>query len=296
MPVESAATISTLNAALPADDNPLQQGAAHLRVIKSAVKATFPNVSSPIIPTSAVLNGLPARADALETTRVRNDIAQSIEGPLTVINAVDAASVRQGGAILIPRGIIVSWFGAVASIPGGWLLCDGTNGTPDLREKFAYGAGGATAPLATLGANSVTATSSSAGGHTHTTQTGGAHSHGAATGSTALSEAQMPAHNHPGVTSADGAHTHGLTGGLNQGGGSIAGGDIANAGGGAVQSAGTHNHSVTTESRGGGEGHTHSIASDAGHTHVVDAAAAHTHATTFDNRPASVALCFIMKA
>lgn len=33
------------------------------------------------------------------------------------------------------------WSRSVASIPAGWQLCDGTNGTPDLRSRFVYGAG-----------------------------------------------------------------------------------------------------------------------------------------------------------
>ena len=33
------------------------------------------------------------------------------------------------------------WSGAVSNIPTGWQLCDGTNGSPDLRDKFVAGAG-----------------------------------------------------------------------------------------------------------------------------------------------------------
>ena len=40
------------------------------------------------------------------------------------------------------RGMIIDWYGAVNNIPVGWHLCDGTNGTPDLRDKFVLGAGG----------------------------------------------------------------------------------------------------------------------------------------------------------
>jgi len=40
----------------------------------------------------------------------------------------------------LPIGSIVIWSGTVASIPTGWQLCDGTNGTPDLRDRFVVGA------------------------------------------------------------------------------------------------------------------------------------------------------------
>lgn len=37
--------------------------------------------------------------------------------------------------------IIVLWSGAIVDIPAGWALCDGNNGTPDLRNRFVIGAG-----------------------------------------------------------------------------------------------------------------------------------------------------------
>ena len=39
----------------------------------------------------------------------------------------------------IPAGGIIMWSGAIADIPTGWALCDGTNGTPDLMDKFIMG-------------------------------------------------------------------------------------------------------------------------------------------------------------
>ena len=36
----------------------------------------------------------------------------------------------------MPQGGIIMWSGTIASIPAGWSLCDGTNGTPDLTDKF----------------------------------------------------------------------------------------------------------------------------------------------------------------
>lgn len=39
-------------------------------------------------------------------------------------------------------GIIAMWGGELQQLPKGWVLCDGSNGTPDLRDKFLVGAGG----------------------------------------------------------------------------------------------------------------------------------------------------------
>ena len=78
----------------------------------------------------------------------------------------------------IPSGAIILWSGSIASIPSGWLLCNGASGTPDLRDRFVVGAGstyavGATGGSAdaTLVSHSHTATSSvSDPGHQHTYQ------------------------------------------------------------------------------------------------------------------------------
>ena len=41
----------------------------------------------------------------------------------------------------IPKGVIVMWSGSRDSIPNGWVLCDGSFGTPDLRDKFVVSIG-----------------------------------------------------------------------------------------------------------------------------------------------------------
>jgi len=42
---------------------------------------------------------------------------------------------------IFPYGSIILWYGSVGIIPDGWQLCNGSNGTPDLRNKFVLGAG-----------------------------------------------------------------------------------------------------------------------------------------------------------
>jgi hypothetical protein len=41
----------------------------------------------------------------------------------------------------IPAGSIIMWSGSIGAIPSGYVICDGTNGTPDLRDRFVVGSG-----------------------------------------------------------------------------------------------------------------------------------------------------------
>ena len=66
---------------------------------------------------------------------------------LTSLNANNlqsgtVADARLTNTSLFVTGMIMLWYGSVASIPSGWVLCDGNNSTPDLRERFVVGAGG----------------------------------------------------------------------------------------------------------------------------------------------------------
>jgi hypothetical protein len=80
----------------------------------------------------------------------------------------------------IPSGCILIWSGSVGSVPTGFVLCDGTNSTPDLRNSFVLGAGNAYSVGQTGGSTDAIVVS-----HTHTaTVTDPSHSH-AQTGWTA---------------------------------------------------------------------------------------------------------------
>jgi hypothetical protein len=87
----------------------------------------------------------------------------------TTAYALDAAKAA------FPIGGIIIWSGAVSAIPATWQLCNGTNGTPDLRDRFIVGAGTTYAVNATGGtANAVVVS------HTHTatnTISNAAHQH-----------------------------------------------------------------------------------------------------------------------
>ena len=58
---------------------------------------------------------------------------------LNSTEAIKSASPKSSGTVDIPRGGIVMWSGSVDSIPEGWLLCNGSNETPDLRDRFIMG-------------------------------------------------------------------------------------------------------------------------------------------------------------
>jgi microcystin-dependent protein len=83
----------------------------------------------------------------------------------------------------VPTGGIIMWNGSINSIPSGWALCDGTNGTPDLRNRFIVGAGDQYNVLNTGGAKEVTLTQNETPirDHSHwvdlTTTTDGNHNH-----------------------------------------------------------------------------------------------------------------------
>jgi hypothetical protein len=173
--------------------------------------------------------------------------------PTTTSNTALATTSFVHG--VIPYGAIIMWSGAIVAIPIGWTLCDGNNGTPDLRNRFVVAAGGSYVVGAVGGAASSSATTSAAGAHTH----------GGATGSTSLTIQQMPAHTHslPQAvqTTADGSSWSSHKAFNNVG--SIS----------------------TTNSTGGGQGHNHSIASEGNHVHSLSVAII----------PPYYALCFIMK-
>jgi hypothetical protein len=79
-------------------------------------------------------------------------------GTSPILTTANIASNMPSGTSLALTNMIVMWAGTSGSIPSGWHLCDGTNGTPDLRDQFIVGGGGA---LATSGGSNPGSTGSS---------------------------------------------------------------------------------------------------------------------------------------
>jgi hypothetical protein len=65
---------------------------------------------------------------------------------ILAVPAVGQPPVTEGTpapAADLPTGVIVMWSGQLDAIPVGWALCDGSDGTPDLSNRFVLGAGAA---------------------------------------------------------------------------------------------------------------------------------------------------------
>lgn len=84
-------------------------------------------------------------------------------------NIISSSEVNQNFDDLVdglnsamPSGGIIMWSGSSASIPSGWYLCDGNNGTPNLVNRFVVGATGS------YSVDSIGGSTSSSISHTHT--------------------------------------------------------------------------------------------------------------------------------
>lgn len=65
------------------------------------------------------------------------DVYYTRKARCVVTGPISFASLQQ--ASIVPKGVINMWSGTIASIPRGWALCDGTNGTPNLKGRFIVG-------------------------------------------------------------------------------------------------------------------------------------------------------------
>tara|TARA_Y100000287_G_scaffold49460_1_gene38522 strand:- start:666 stop:2072 length:1407 start_codon:yes stop_codon:yes gene_type:complete len=196
-----------------------------------------------------------------------------------------------GGGDSFPTGGIILWSGAANAIPTGWVLCDGQNSTPDLRNRFVVGAGDAYAVDATGGSADATLVSHTHGSGNLGTGNAGSHSHSGNTNNTGD-------HSHSGNTNNTGSHAH-RWGTDDNDGASGAGNPDAN--GGQTWKAwtddqGAHSHNINTNNSGS---HSHNINTNntGDHSHNVsgDTASSGSSATGA-NLPPYYALCYIMKS
>lgn len=173
----------------------------------------------------------------------------------------------------VPLGAIILWSGNVDEVPESWNLCDGTNGTPDLRERFVLGAGATHLPGASGGAFEISLSG--------TLAVGGSHAHVGSAEGHILTVDELPAHKHLNGVGNDistEVYTRGTGPAASNPGHGIKGDDHA------------CNFEGFTQEIGGSQPHTHTIDLDAG--------GAHSHDLTLDDislLPPFYALAYIMK-
>ena len=177
-------------------------------------------------------------------------------------------SRAQTNAIITPVGGIIIWSGSIASLSAlapNWYLCDGTNGTIDLRDKFIVGAGNSYAVAATGGATTHTLVAANLPPHGHVVNI-----------NTGI---ESNTHYHNGATDPDGYHQHTYHGNVDSNqfpyaaGGGIAGIGIPYASGAFTDPGGTHQHTYSTSTQ--TTPHTHNVSGTTGNGPGTSTAVTH---------------------
>jgi microcystin-dependent protein len=112
---------------------------------------------------TAIASAISSKSDSNSPTFTGIPLAPTAAGGTNNTQIATTAFVTTAVAASFPTGGIILWSGSVASIPSGWALCNGSNGTPDLRNRFVVGAGSTYAVDATGGSADAIVVS-----HTHT--------------------------------------------------------------------------------------------------------------------------------
>lgn len=215
------------------------------------------------------LSDLDGNFDTVKVTVNRHEeqIASLQLGQQSLTNMINNFSA-------IPSGCIIIWSGSVTAVPSGWKLCDGTNATPDLRDKFVIGA------------------RSDSGGTATTFVTG------ADTKSGGTKDAVLVSHIHNATSSATSSAT--VSDDTDTWSGSLVSGDASLYGSGVFSNAGSGSTSTGTftnnENRSVNIGHTHTHAHTVGvTTTVTTTVASNGESGTNKNLPPYYSLAYIMK-
>lgn len=113
-----------------------------------------------------VLSRVPVR----EVTKAQYDALSEADKAAAVMYIITDAPSGGGAAPAgsnVPAGGIIIWSGASDAVPEGWAVCDGKNGTPDLRGRFVLAESTSYAHGATGGAATVTLTAAQLPAHSH---------------------------------------------------------------------------------------------------------------------------------
>jgi hypothetical protein len=297
MALETATYLSSLVATNPTSSDAVKLGDDHIRLLKSVLLATFPNLNGAVTRTPAQLNypvpigcimqwystsgTIPSGWAACDgSVKVRTDGGGNITTPDLRDKFVLGASATVGHT----QGSSSAVSTKTSSASGGH------------NHTVTVDSGGIhshVASTASGGSHDHTGTANAGGNHTHGAATGaaGAHSHSGVTGNTTLTTAQIPAHRHTLVVDETVTSTFALNASrqipkffddsINKAyelQGSTTDATLGRSG--SVGGSDPHSHVIVETSD-----HTHSISASGTHTHVldIDSDGAHTHSVTVNN-------------
>ena len=132
---------------------------------------------------TAVASAISSKADLNSPALTGVPTAPTASAATSTTQLATTAFVQTALSSSFTTGMIMMWSGTIATIPTGWVLCNGSNSTPDLRNRFVIGAHTDSAGVAystVTGSNTQTGGSKDATtvSHTHTaTVTDPGHSH-----------------------------------------------------------------------------------------------------------------------
>ena len=122
---------------------------------------------------TAIASAISSKADLNSPALTGTPTAPTASAATNTTQLATTAFVQTALASAFSTGMIMMWSGTIATIPTGWVLCNGSNGTPDLRNRFVIGAHSDSAGVAY---STVTGSNTQTGGtkdainvsHTHT--------------------------------------------------------------------------------------------------------------------------------
>jgi len=133
---------------------------------------------------TAIASAISSKADLNSPTLTGTPTAPTASAGTNTTQVATTAFVQTALSAAFSTGMIMMWSGTIATIPTGWVLCNGSNSTPDLRNRFIIGAHSDSAGVAY---STVTGSNTQTGGtkdainvsHTHTiTDAGHTHANG----------------------------------------------------------------------------------------------------------------------
>lgn len=122
---------------------------------------------------TAIASAISSKADINSPALTGTPTAPTASSGTNTTQLATTAFVQTALAGAFSTGMIMMWSGTIATIPTGWVLCNGSNSTPDLRNRFIIGAHSDSAGVAYT---TVTGSNTTSGGskdainvsHTHT--------------------------------------------------------------------------------------------------------------------------------